>query len=629
MWARSFGANVPGTNRKGPALFLAANDPSSLLNLPCLTSRTPSLRMHKLMHWQKRLAAAAAMIHLAAADPSAFAQLVQVHQDFSRDPGWDYYQNRIEGTDMPAIRQDFGWRRTNHTGGGTGEIGGRVENSRRQAYYALPLGDPLSFDDEISASGTLALRHLGLRGVGYVGFFNSRNHSWRVWSSMAFRIWEEDGLGQVMFDWMSSDWRARGAETAILLPADGAVHTWGFRYDPEARADPEWRDKALERHVTGRTGNQAPYELQGEEHLFLRLQAEEPGLTREELRGRLMKARDQGLLEYFHRHDMHRWWKRPDAGTGHGRVTLQFDGAIPYVFWFDPEIRQAPAAFDRFGLFNIARFGSRVEIYLGDLTVNGRKFDLSQNPHWEGHNNESQYTEPNFHGMHSYGWSQTHWAGENSGEIGGLIWSTEPPDPLCSYYGDDVGLLTLDDPISFSGTICFTAGMTDASAYFGYFNRDNQIEAFREGASDGASPIANTMGILISDLSSVGYNFVPQVTTTDRESVRTTCDVFRPDRLRRKFAFDYDPKANGGTGQVKVTLDEQTSLLDLSPQQRKTGAAFNRFGLANVRSGGHSVEFYLDDLTYTARRTPESPPEFIRQTEVRIPYPHQQAGRRH
>src|SRR5262245_7233221 len=197
---------------------------------------------------------------------SSRGQLVQVHEDFSRDPGWDHYQNRIVGTQMPRVVQDFGWRRTDHTGAGPGEIGGRVENSRHQAYYALPLGKPLSFDDAISASGKLALRHIGLRGVGYVGFFNSRRHTWRVWSSMAFRVWEEDGLGQVMVDWMSSDWQARGAETAMLLPPDGRAHTWSFRYEPEARADPVWHDRALKRLVTDRTGNGQPYELQGEEH---------------------------------------------------------------------------------------------------------------------------------------------------------------------------------------------------------------------------------------------------------------------------------------------------------------------------------------------------------------------------
>ena len=127
--------------------------------------------------------------------PTLCGQLVQVRQDFSRDPGWDHYQNRIVGTEMPKVVQDFGWRRTSHTGSGPGEIGGRVENSRRQAYYAMPLGKPLTFDDELSASGKLALRHIGLRGVGYVGFFNSRRHTWRVWSSMAFRVWEEDDLG--------------------------------------------------------------------------------------------------------------------------------------------------------------------------------------------------------------------------------------------------------------------------------------------------------------------------------------------------------------------------------------------------------------------------------------------------
>ena len=195
-----------------------------------------------------------------------------------------------------------------------------------------------------------------------------------------------------------ADWKARGAETAILLKPDGKPHTWSFRYEPEARADPVWHDKALERLITDRTGNGQPYELQGEEHLFERLKKEEPGLTREALHARLLKVRDQGLVEYFHRHEMHRWWKRPDAGKGHGRVTLRFDDETPYVIWFDEEIRRSPAEFDRFGLFNIARFGTRVEIYLGDLTVNGQKIDLSQDPHWEGRNNESRYTEPNFHG---------------------------------------------------------------------------------------------------------------------------------------------------------------------------------------------------------------------------------------
>lgn len=559
---------------------------------------------------------------------SLAAQLVEVRQDFSDDPGWDHYQNRIVGTEMPKVVQDFGWRRTNYTGAGPGEIGGRVENSRRQAYYALPLGKPLTFDDELSASGKLALRKIGLRGVGYIGFFNSQRHTWRVWSSMAFRIWEEDNLGQVMFDWMSSDWQARGAETAILLPSDGKVHTWSFRYEPAAKADPTWHDKALERLITDRTGNSASYDLQGEEHLFERLKQEEPNLTHEELRRRLLKVRDQGLVEYFHRHNQHRWWKRPDAGRGHGRVTLQFDDHTPYVIWFDPEIRRAPVEFDRFGLFNIARFGTQVELYLGDLTVNGQRIELAQDPHWEGRNNESQYLEPNFHGMHSYGWSQTNWAGEKPGEIGGLFWRTEPPDPLFSYYGDDVGELTLDDPITFSGTICFTDGMTDAAAFFGYFNRDNQMQVFASDNPDAGFPMRNMMGVTLADSSAVGYYFHPLVSASDREGSSTNCGVFTPDRRRRRFRFAYDPAGHNCVGRVTVTLDGKEYNFNLTAQQRKSGAVFNRFGLANVRRGGHSVEFYLDDLTYTARRTAQTKPAFVKQTTVNVPYPQKQAGRR-
>lgn len=561
----------------------------------------------------------------------AFASdpLVQVTEDFSQDPQWDHYQNRIIGTQMPVVIQDFGWQRTNHTGSGPGEIGGRVENSRKQAYYAMPLGKPLTFNDRISASGKLAVKHIGLRGVAYIGFFNSQRHTWRVWNSLAIRIWEEHDLGQVMFDWMSADWRARGAETAIMLKPDGAVHTWSFEYDPDAKADPNWSDPGLQKHVTARTGNSQPYELQGEEYLLERMMVDEPDLTREQLHRRLLAGRDRGWLEYFHRHDQHRWWKRPDAGQGHGRVTLTIDDNTPYILWFDNDIRQAPAQFDRFGLFNIARFGTRVEVYLGDLTVNGEKIELTQDPQWEGHNNRSQYTEPNFHGMQSFGWAQTQWAGDKPGEIGGLFWRTEPQDPLCAYYADDVGKLTLDDPISFSGMICFTSGMTDAAAYFGYFNRDSQIQKFTDENSDIGMPSPHTLGLVIADRSSIGYELTPIATSGNRESTRGSCGVFTPDRKRHRFTFNYDPDANDGIGRVTVTLGGKETVMDLSRQVRDANASFDRFGLANVRRGGHSVEFYLDDVSYTARRSPNMPPRRVPQSTLEVPYPHEQGGRRY
>jgi hypothetical protein len=119
------------------------------------------------------------------------------------------------------------------------------------------------------------------------------------------------------------------------------------------------------------------------------------------------------------------------------------------------------------------------------------------------------------------------------------------------------------------------------------------------------------------------------VTSAGREGVRKSCEVFTPDRRRGRFTFNYDPRGNRGTGRVTVTLDGRVYALDLTPQQRKSGAVFNRFGLANVRNGGHSVEFFLDAVTYTARREAGTRPKFIPQTTLEVPYPHKQAGRRY
>jgi hypothetical protein len=554
-----------------------------------------------------------------------------IHQDFSSNPGWDNYQNRVVGIGMPQRVQDFGWSPTSHAASpdAPGEIGGRVANSRVPAYYAMPLGQPLTFNDKISVSGRFALTELGKRGVSYFGFFNSRRHTWRVYSSMAFRLWEEDERAQIMFDWMSSDWRGRGSETAVLIVPNGAAHTFRFDYDPDARPDSSvWHDTLLEKHVTSETGNMRPIELQGEQFILRRAREDDPDLTAEELRRRLVAARDQGLVEYFHRHGQHRWWKIPHPEKNHGRVTLQFDQKEPYVIWFDEAVRTAPSEFDRFGLFNISRYGTGQSVYFADLTLNGLPIDLSQDPHWIGQNNHSFWTESDFHSMNDFGWSQTNWAGAAPGEIGGLIWRLEPHDPGVGYYADEVGTLTLDDPIEFEGRICFVAGMTDASMFFGYFNRDEFMRPLEEDAEDQGYPRPSMMGIGLNDATAVGYFFAPMLSTADRTVTEDDRRfTFLPDRKPCSFAFRYDPQANGGVGRVTYEIDGREGSFDLTPEQRKAGARFDRFGLATVRRGGNSVELYFDDLSYVVRRDRNESPVFHPQTLTDRPYPAESAGR--
>src|SRR5881397_2256478 len=92
-----------------------------------------------------------AMVLASAIGALAQDGLVQVQQDFSSDPGWEWKHNRIVAEEPPTIKQDFGWAPTNHTGAAeSGEIGGTMWQSQTPAWYALPLNRPLSFNDKFS-----------------------------------------------------------------------------------------------------------------------------------------------------------------------------------------------------------------------------------------------------------------------------------------------------------------------------------------------------------------------------------------------------------------------------------------------------------------------------------------------
>jgi len=87
---------------------------------------------------------------------SDYTGTMVIHQNFSEDPGWEGYNNRVQCQDCPTITQDFGWNPTNHNGDGVGEIGGVIWKSTTPAYYAMPIG-PFSFKDKLTASGKIAV----------------------------------------------------------------------------------------------------------------------------------------------------------------------------------------------------------------------------------------------------------------------------------------------------------------------------------------------------------------------------------------------------------------------------------------------------------------------------------------
>src|SRR5262249_20086950 len=157
----------------------------------------------------------------------------------------------------------------------------------------------------------------------------------------------------------------------------------------------------------------------------------------------------------------------------------------------DLSIRDEPLTLDRFGVFNFQLPGGPTEFALSELVVNGTSIDLSKDPKWEGKGNRHTFVERDFHAKQDFGFSRTNFAGKNTGDIGGTFWRTEPIDPLHAFYADDIGELTLDDPISFSGQIAFTAGGTDAGMMFGYFNKDDAMLKLTDAES--GAPMPQTM----------------------------------------------------------------------------------------------------------------------------------------
>ncbi|MDZ7359066.1 MAG: hypothetical protein ONB33_15830, partial [candidate division KSB1 bacterium] len=96
--------------------------------------------------------------------------------------------------------------------------------------------------------------------------------------------------------------------------------------------------------------------------------------------------------------------------------------------------------------------------------------------------------------------------------------------------------------------------------------------------------------------------------------------IFIPDRIKRPFSFQYNPAA-GRAGRITMTLAADTFSVDLTPEQRKIGASFDRFGLLNPRKGGKYVDVYFDDLTYVTRRAVVFQSRLYRQEITIVPYP--------
>jgi hypothetical protein len=547
--------------------------------------------------------------------------IIFVSENFNDDPGWENFNNRVACSDCPEISQNFGWAPTNKTGSGVGEIGGTIWRSTTPAFYAMPLGKPLTFKDVFSASGKISVIAPEKEGFGfYFGFFNAERQGWRVWSSCGVRIGKmrkgiepySDGIARFHLDYKTG--KASGAilNPDLAIPGDGSIHEWELKYEPQISvADYEWPDERIPAiFPKGRTNVHTDTLLTA----FKRI---DPSMTKDQLLELLFEARDKGLVDdWYRKGKYHLWDLEPEPEKIKGKITFTFDGESVSYFLI-PGHQELPAIINRFGFWNMQIYTGSLEFYVSELVINNKAVDLSKDPYWQGLNNRVTFKEQDFHARQNFGYTKTNWSGRNPGEIGGRFWGTEVKDPFHGYYAVDIGKLTLDDPIRYSGMINFVEGAVDGRMLFGYFNKKEKL-ADIAGEYKG-NPPHQFLGLEVMDQTRIGYSFTAVCSPRQDMSVEYRGPDYIPDRIRRPFSFDYDP--NGGVaGRITVMFGDESFAVDLTPEQRETGATFDRFGLINPRKGGKYVDVYIDDLNYTTRK-PKSEIKKQEQTITSVPYP--------
>jgi hypothetical protein len=162
--------------------------------------------------------------------------------DLSSDPKWEALGNDIEFPDR-VMRpfQDFGFSPTNIAGGKPGELGGVIWRDDKPAYYAART-KPLTLDDELFASGTIAFSAQGSDSDIWFGWFDSTSKKNRL--TVESKAPPTDLLGIALggpsrighyFHPGYRDSKGQGvvAEAGPVLRPDGKVHHWTLRYDPK------------------------------------------------------------------------------------------------------------------------------------------------------------------------------------------------------------------------------------------------------------------------------------------------------------------------------------------------------------------------------------------------------------
>jgi hypothetical protein len=228
---------------------------------------------------------------------------------------------------------------------------------------------------------------------------------------------------------------------------------------------------------------------------------------------------------------------------------------------------------------------------------------FDKDPQWTAHQNWIQ-AEPR-QVVQDFGYSQSqHAGGKAQGEIGGRVHTSSTP----AWYATQLSAQqSLDDRLHCTGRLAVLETSGSAGLYFGWFNTQTM-----------ATRPPNRMGLLISGegrgcevhvsySTAAGNSDGFRATGTGPKGAKVRDFNLIPLATVYTFELLYDPTANGGVGAITFTLGGDGPFtggpyeFKLSPEQRKTGATFNAFGICNSQTSGNPLTIYFDDLTVNGR----------------------------
>jgi hypothetical protein len=457
-------------------------------------------------------------------------------ETFDRDPGWESVNSRSARLQKPRqVRQDFGYSARIRNAGGASA--GEIGGFVSPDGQAAFYGKPI---ETASLNQPLAASGTVRVGRGHtnllLGFFNSQTvNEWRTPNTIAVRI---NGRGDKFFayvEYCTAKWRAGGDTTPF-----------------PSVTDPKTRRRRL---VGFPCDESLPWTL-----------AYDPSAN---------------------------------GGAGMIRATIGNQTALCTL---DPSHKRDGATFNHFGLLNVIKSADAgSEIWLDDIAINGTPESFDRDPNWDARSNRQTRAATVVRPRFNFGYSETNFAGGHGrGELGGLIFRGDCrcPERMASY-GDRVGPLTLERPLEAHGKLAMTRGVTDSTTLFGFYNSRDSMR--QHSSQDDAIP-ESVLGIHIEGPSRDGFHFYPVLRAKGGRGNAArvaTSPIIYPDRQSHDWSLRYDPAGATGHGRITVTLDGESTTLDLPAGDKSRGTTFDRFGIVTPWIDGNSQDVYWDDITYT------------------------------